>query len=171
MPYSQLYILFRGSVLWVFFCLLVCTSAVFAGEEDGNRRIILSGLTSSGNMQQISVKEIESLGLTEVDLDSPFLEHRTHFSGVWFDQFVSHYGTSEVANVLLTGIDKYEVSISKMDWSTYRILLVTREDGKYIGYQQKGPMRVVFPDYHPSEKHSQANLPKWIWMITEIKLK
>jgi hypothetical protein len=144
---------------------------VCAGEEDGSRRIILSGLTSSGNIQQISVKEVESLGIVEVEVDSPFLEHKTHFSGVWLDQFVSHFGTPEVTNAVLTAIDKYEVSISRADWSTYRILLVTREQGKYLGYQQKGPMRVVFPDHYSNKKNSQANLPKWIWMITEIKLK
>ncbi|MEN8200575.1 MAG: hypothetical protein ABFR63_10945 [Thermodesulfobacteriota bacterium] len=151
------------------FFLYLCPNALPAAEVDGDGTIKLTGNIAADISSQVSVREIESIGVSDITLYDPFDKKNTLFTGVWMDQFAAHFGESDVTQITFKAIDGYEFSFRQADWSETKALIATRAGKDYIGFDRKGPIRVVFPVYDP--KKSKESLPKWIWMITEVNFR
>jgi len=151
------------------FLLLSNMANLHAAEADGGARIRLLGEVAPGITQRVSVKQIESIGSHDMEVYNPYDKRTDRYTGVWFDQFVAHFAKPGITRVTMKAIDDYETEFTPSDWTNLRILIATRVNGKYIGFDQKGPMRIVFPDYDSGKKIYQMNLPKWMWMITRIE--
>ncbi|CUH66112.1 hypothetical protein TG4357_02241 [Thalassovita gelatinovora] len=153
---------------------LLVASAAASGtpamaSEDGTYRIRLTGALARGQTGSISVKELEKLGLQEAEAYNP-LEHRSEvYTGVLLQDLVTVLGTNAVQSLTTTAIDHYEIHFEKREWNKFRIMLATRVNGDYIGFEEKGPVRIVFPDFDPNQLEYQEMLPKWMWMITKIE--
>ena len=158
----------RSLFLLLLFLLLHSPLAV-AGEADGSVRIKLTGKLAPGVSKQVTVKEIESVGIVEVEAFNPYEERADWYTGVWLDQLVQRFGGQDVTGVTTKAIDDYQIDFSKSEWEDMRIMVATRVNGHYIGFDKKGPMRIVFPDYDKGLKKYQNNLAKWMWMINRIE--
>lgn len=157
----------------IFLLAVIVLAEVVYGSSgaDGSATIIVAGKTVVTDSTPLSIKEIESIGISSVSILDPFEKTQKSYQGVWLDQFVEKFGTPDVATVVFTGIDDYQVSFTKDEWCSTRILLATRDNQHYVDFDKKGPLRVIFPDYDPSIHNSKEVLPKWIWMITRIAFK
>ena len=155
-------------------CLLLLLSVLLASElsaardHDGTAKISLSGKLVTGSPKEIAVKDIESLGISSVEFYSPYAKQVIRCSGVWLEKLVAQYGGKGATSVTMTALDRYSIEFPLHTIGTSTVFLVTREDGQYLGYEQKGPLRVVYPGYDKKAKASQETLPNWIWMIKEI---
>jgi hypothetical protein len=142
----------------------VTTVSVWASSQD---QIRVSGALAT-DVQTITIEEIEAIGLTTISASSPSDASKRSFSGVWLDDFVAAYGADTVASIGFTAIDYYQVTFDRAEWERSKILLATRENGKVLEFETRGPMRVIVDDYDPNDELHQELTPKWIWMITEI---
>ena len=142
-----------------------------AQGTDGGARIKLLGKVASDVSARVTVKQIESIGTSDLDAYNPYEKRNDVYTGVWMNEFVARFGQPDVKSVTFKAIDDYEINFDPSEWKGLRILIATRVNGKYIGLEEKGPMRIVFPDYDPGKSVYQENLPKWMWMITKIEFK
>lgn len=142
-----------------------------SAEEDGSRIIRFSGALAEGQSSTVTVKQIEQAGLQEFTVFNPYEEREEDYTGVFISDLVEMFGAEGVQSVRLTALDDYVIDINQEEWSNLRIVLATRVDGAYFGFETKGPMRIVFPDYDSDKLEHQELLPKWIWMITRIEFK
>ncbi|MCP3867044.1 MAG: hypothetical protein GY703_02920 [Gammaproteobacteria bacterium] len=138
---------------------------------DDSAQVRLVGEVAQGMDYRLSIQQIESIGLIEIESYSPYDKRADRFAGVWLDQLVAHFGKPEVTRVTMRTIDDYEVEFTPSEWKNSRILMVTRVNGKHISFATKGPIRIIIPGYDPREKAHQVSLPKWIWMITRMEFR
>lgn len=163
--------MFQAAMMCLVFLLFAVTTPEIsiARDHDGSQKISLVGKLIPGSPQKIAIKEIESLGVTSVQFFSPYANKMVKCSGVWLEKLTTTYGGKGATSVTMTALDKYAITFPLDTIGSNTILLVTRQDGKYMGYEQKGPLRVVYPGYDKKVKKSQETLPNWIWMIKEIR--
>jgi len=150
--------------------ILVFAGSLYSKELDGSSRIKITGNVAEGVSKRITVKEIESTGISEAELFDPFDKKKSSFTGVMLTEFVKKFGKQAVTRVIFTAVDDYEITFTQSEWNTERILLVTRIENKYFDLEQRGPLRIVYPDYDPKKDDSKEVMPKWIWMIKTINL-
>lgn len=159
--------------LFVFFLIEICiflpSSAI--ADHQGLKKVYLSGTLQSGTSNQIKIRDIESFGLTTHHVYNPYEKKSSDYTGVWMSDFVAHLGLETTKTLVITAIDDYQIQFSRDDWETTPILLVTQVNGHYIGYAEKGPMRIVFPTLKTEMLGYSNNLPKWIWMIKSFEFK
>ncbi|MCR9254468.1 MAG: hypothetical protein NXI16_00035 [Alphaproteobacteria bacterium] len=152
--------------------VLVCTivgSPVLARDADGSAKIRLLGAIADNAKSRVTVAEIEAIGTAEIDAYNPYEKKADLYTGVWMRDFAAHFGDPGVTTITMTAIDDYEITFEKAEWDALRILIATKVNGSYMRLENKGPMRIIFPDYDPKLEAYQVNLPKWMWMIKRIE--
>lgn len=151
---------------------LVVLMITFSFGHNGEKKIRLSGKIKESTPNRITVKNIEKdLKYYQYNIYNPYEKKENLYGGILLNEFIKKYGTKDVSLVKIKAIDDYEVSFSKNEWSSTRILLSTKVDKKYIGFKDKGPMRIAFPDYDPKLQKCKDNMPKWMWMINKIEFR
>tara|TARA_E500000318_G_scaffold89829_1_gene87492 strand:- start:2346 stop:2885 length:540 start_codon:yes stop_codon:yes gene_type:complete len=151
--------------------LLVCIVLLSWIGDASAETIRLTGNTALGADHDVTLEEIDQIGAIEEKVYNPYEKLRVRYAGVMLDQFVARYGNPSVASVKFTAIDEYRITFEKSEWENFRIMLVTKQRGERFGLEDKGPARIVFPDFDPDEEAFLLNLPKWLWMIQEIEFK
>lgn len=149
--------------------LMLTLSTVSA--DDGDRKILLSGQGLNGlEHQRLSIKELEShFQLYQTKIYNPWEKQSAVYRGIWLNDLVVKLASADVTEINFKAIDDYQISISKQEWQDFRILLVTQENGHYIPVANKGPLRIIYPDYDADKKEYEMNLYKWMWMINKIE--
>ena len=156
--------------IWMLCLLLAYASLSYAAE--GERKIQLSGLILDPSFKSLSVKQLEShFELETATLFNPWDKKQATYRGVCLRDLLEKLATPQTETVVFKAIDGYEVEITRSDWEKYRIILVTQESGHYLPVAQKGPLRIIFPDYNPNNKHYESNLHLWAWMINRIEFR
>ncbi|WP_422374935.1 hypothetical protein [Roseibium sp.] len=154
----------------VFLALLVGTAMPIQAADGTSQKILVSNAAQDAGRQFLSVAEIEKAGVQQVRAFHPYEKRSNDYHGVWLEDFVTHFGSSDVSKVITRAIDDYEITFSRDEWQSMRILIATRVNDRHVDFDEKGPVFIVFPDYDEKKKVYRANLPKWIWMITEISM-
>ncbi len=159
-------VLFTGFLL-----VFLNSTSVYAAAPDGSAKIRLSGKVAHDVDTRPTIKQIESAGLVTIQAYNPYDKKTDSYSGVWLDQLVKKFSRPGIKSVTTIAIDDYEAEFLADEWGQAKILLATRKNGEYIGYEQKGPLRVIYPDYDPDKQFYQESLAKWVWMINKIEFK
>ena len=156
----------------IFFALSIgMMTQLQAATADANVRIKLQGKKTDNTDKRVSIKQIEAIGLIEVKAYNPYEKKSDVYTGVLMNKFVKHFAKPGVKEMALSAIDDYTITFTSSEWENMRIVIATRVNGKYIGYDEKGPLRIIFPDYDTSKKIYQNILPKWMWMINKVNFK
>ena len=159
----------RKATFQITIFFLLFSSMLFA--DGGDKKVRLLGEVKEGTAHQVTIKEIEKLGMLSEKIYNPYEKRSDVYGGVDFRRFVEKYAKKNVKEVTLSAIDDYEITITKAEWTSMRIILSTKLNGDYMSLRKKGPLRTVFPDYDANKKEYQANLSHWIWMIKKIRFK
>lgn len=151
--------------------LLVIFSSLLFGKVR-EPMITLSGKIKVNHSQKVSIKEL-SKGLEYVQerVYNPYEKSTDLYGGVLLNECIQKYASVDIQSVELIALDDYSVTITKKEWDSMRILLATHMNNKSIPIKDKGPLRIVFPDYSPKELQYQNNISSWIWMIKKIRFK
>jgi hypothetical protein len=147
----------------------VVISASSASWADASEQVLIKGDTTASG-QYVTIADLEALGLQTISSRTPHDPSPVSYSGIWLKDFVSHFGTGDTAALKFTAIDFYEVTVTRQEWQSVDFFLATRIGDEFLEFENRGPMRVVMPNYDPNDKLHQELISKWIWMITEIEL-
>lgn len=153
------------------FLFILSITSLFSQTDYSMKKIKLIGQKKDNISKKITIKEIEKINLVDFILLDPYTKVKTKYSGVLLTEFINTYAKKDINKIIFKAIDGYEVEIEKKEWSTFTILLATRLNDENVGYENKGPLRIVFPKYDIASENYANNLPKWIWMINTIEFK
>jgi hypothetical protein len=130
--------------------------------------VALTVLSPSGE-RQLSVAEIESLGLRRVTTRSPWEAGTLTFEGVLLRDLLRHLGLERADSLTVTASDDYTQVIPNEDWANWPLLVATRQDGKPLTRRTQGPTRLVYPLSDHPELDSPVHKPRWVWAISSME--
>jgi hypothetical protein len=125
---------------------------------------ILTLVSGSGKLA-LSSDALASLGATEITIFEPFVRKDQTFVGVPLATLVREAGIDESAQLLTIALNDYRYSAAVADLIASDALIAYKVDGRSIGYDEGGPVRLVFP------KGSAffTNLDAWNWSLKELR--
>lgn len=160
----------RALFIALFLGFSLLSSPLFA--DNSSKKIRLYGELKENTPKRVSIKDIEKkCGYVEVSVYNPYEKKKDLYGGVNFKDFLKGYAKTNVKEVSLKAIDGYQVTFTKKEWSEIPIVIATRMNKEYIGFESKGPMRIVFPKYNPDSEVYKKLMSKWMWMITKVEFK
>lgn len=151
--------------------LLFITTSLFSQTDLSQKKIKLAGLKKEFIKTRVTVKDIEKSGLKHFEIIDPYTKEKAKYSGVPLDNFVKFFAKKDVSIITFIAIDGYKVVVNKKDWKKNLIVLSTQLNDEYVGYDKKGPLRLIYPNYNSLNENYTNNLPNWIWMIKLIEFK
>ncbi|WP_306257445.1 molybdopterin-dependent oxidoreductase [Pararhizobium sp. IMCC21322] len=117
----------------------------------------------------VSVAELEAIGLMRVTTVSPWEKGELVFEGILFRDFLKKVGLDDAEEVLVRATDNYTQTIPRSDWTDGPLLLATRQNGKPLTLRTQGPVRLVYPILDHPEYDTPVHKRRWVWAITSIE--
>jgi hypothetical protein len=113
----------------------------------------------------LSTEDLEALGSTEVTVFEPFVRKDQTFVGVPLATLVREAQIDGSAQLLTIALNDYRYSASVADLVASDALIAYKVDGRYIGYNEGGPVRLIFPTGTPLF----TVLDAWNWSLKELR--
>lgn len=152
--------------------ILLTFLASIAWAAPGDRVIYLKGALKENAPQKLSVIQLEDhFNLFSTQIYNPWDKKTARYTGIWMKELHRKFAKPESTEIIITAIDQYQITYPLNKCKSARILIATQENGEHIPVANKGPMRIIFPDYDASDAAYSDNLPMWMWMIKSIEFK
>ena len=130
--------------------------------------VVLEIATPAG-AQQYDLATLEAIGTYRITTRSLFDQESPTFDGVLLSDLLDDAGLDAAPAVLATALDDYSETIPREDWTAYPVLVATRQDGKLLQDDERGPLRIVYPlSFHP-ELDDDLYHARWVWSLKELK--
>ena len=158
---------------------VVAPASLKAGDAipapTGDAIMTVSGAISvknSGDTLVLDMATLEKFGLVKYEVSDPWLNTKATYSGVLMSDFLKFVGASPSATtVKFTALDDYQVDIAISDIQKWPILLATQANGEYMGADNNGPTRIIFPYDTHSEIDQVAYKDLWVWNIKTVEIR
>jgi hypothetical protein len=102
-----------------------------------------------------------------ITIYEPFLKKRQSFSVIPLKTFFAFLGIKGGDKVITTALNDYIYSNTAAQFIAADGYLAIKRDGAAIGYDQGGPIRIIYPDKSKWAK----NLDAWNWSLSSIKVR
>jgi len=135
-------------------------------DPAGPNEIILT-LTKGSRKAEFAYPRLLKLKQSKITIYEPFLKKRQTFSVVKLSTLFSFIGISEKDLVVTTALNDYIFAAKASQFIAADAYLAIKLNGKEIGYDQGGPIRLIYADKSKWAK----NLDAWNWSIASISVK
>ncbi len=122
-----------------------------------------------GQVQSVSLAEIEGLGVYRTKTTSPWEAGEFIFEGPLLADVVAYIGLGDAAAIRVRAIDGFTVEIPREDWLSGPAMLATRRDGALLTRRDQGPVRMVYPRLAHPAFADPVYQSRWIWLIASIE--
>lgn len=102
-----------------------------------------------------------------ISIYEPFLKKRQTFTVIRLQLLLNFAGISGQDKVITTALNDYVFSSSAKNFIDAGAYLAIKRNGIPIGYDQGGPIRIVYGD----ESKWAKNLDAWNWSLESIRVK
>lgn len=102
-----------------------------------------------------------------ISIYEPFLKKRQTFTVIRLQLLLNFVGISGQDKVITTALNDYVFSSSAKNFIDAGAYLAIKRNGIPIGYDQGGPIRIVYGD----ESKWAKNLDAWNWSLESIRVK
>lgn len=102
-----------------------------------------------------------------ITIYEPFLKKRQTFSVIPLKTLFTFVGIKDGDKVVTTALNDYVYTNTAAQFIAADGYLAIKRDGLAIGYDQGGPIRIIYPDKSKWAK----NLDAWNWSIESISVK
>jgi hypothetical protein len=102
-----------------------------------------------------------------ITIYEPFLKKRQSFSVIPLKTFFAFLGIKGGDKVITTALNDYIYSNTAAQFIAADGYLAIKREGAAIGYDQGGPIRIIYPDKSKWAK----NLDAWNWSLSSIKVR
>jgi hypothetical protein len=102
-----------------------------------------------------------------ITIYEPFLKKRQSFSVIPLKTFFAFLGIKGGDKVITTALNDYIYSNTAAQFIAANGYLAIKREGAAIGYDQGGPIRIIYPDKSKWAK----NLDAWNWSLSSIKVR
>jgi len=135
---------------------------------DRVKKIRLKGAIKESTPKAVTILELEKLPLTEYSVFNPYRKERKTYKGVLMKDMVNAFGEPGVTKISIIAVDGYHSEFVEDEWLKWDILFAIKSDGKLMGPDVNGPVKVVMPYDTSPEMDRILYEPKWIWAIKTI---
>lgn len=149
---------------FIFFILIFSTALFGAGAT-----IELAGNLNDNAPKSLDHTSLEPISKSTYKVYDPYDKTIFEYEGVLLDELVKIYAKDDTKAIRFSATDGYMIVINRTEWESELILLVIKRDGKLLRSREKGPARIVFPQYSPKNIDKLALFDKWIWMINRVE--
>jgi hypothetical protein len=133
-------------------------------DPPGPDEAILTVAGPAGTLQLTS-EALLALGSTEITIFEPFVRKDQTFVGVPLATLVREAQIDGSAQLLTIALNDYRYSASVADLLASDALIAYKVDGRLIGYDEGGPVRLVFP----TGTALFTVLDAWNWSLKELR--
>jgi hypothetical protein len=133
-------------------------------DPAGPDEAILTVSGPAGSLQ-LSSDALMALGATEIRIFEPFVRKDQTFVGVPLATLVREAKIDESAQLLTIALNDYRYTASVADLIASDALVAYKVDGRNIGYDEGGPVRLVFP----TGTAFFTVLDAWNWSLKELR--
>ena len=123
--------------------------------------------TNSGDKAEFDITMLEALGVSSLELETPWTEGRQKFSGVLGSRILDAVGAQGEV-IVARALNDYEVKIPLSDLRRYPILFALKHNGSYMRVRDKGPLWIIYPKETYPEFDKDETYEKWIWQLSGI---
>jgi len=129
----------------------------------GTPVVRFTGRVNDGTPLSVDLASLNALPAQDLTVFEPFVKKSMTFTGVRFaDLLDAAHATG--TSVTIHALDDYEATLTSSVLRTQGALLATGVDGKAIGLDAGGPVRLVFPASSTTGKDTDL----WVWSIDKI---
>ena len=130
--------------------------------------VVLEIATPAG-AQQYDLATLEAIGLYRITTRSQWDQESPTFDGILLSDLLDDAGLDKAPEVLVTALDDYSQAIPREDWTAYPVMVATRQDGKLLRDDERGPLRIVYPLSFYPELDDDLYHARWVWSLKHIK--
>ena len=129
--------------------------------------VVLEIATPSG-AEQYDLATLEAIGLYRITTRSQWDQESPTFDGILLSDLLDDAGLNEAPAILVTALDDYSQTIPREDWTAYPVMVATRQDGKVLREDERGPLRIVYPLSFYPELDDDLYHARWVWSLKQI---
>lgn len=135
-------------------------------DPAGPNEVILT-ISKGKRSVSFAFARLEKMKQSSVSIYEPFLKKRQQFSAIPFAKLFALAGISGKDKVVTEALNDYKFTATAEQFIAAGALLAIKRDGSPIGYDQGGPIRIIFTDKSKWAK----NLDAWNWSLATISVK
>ena len=123
---------------------------------------------SKGNRKvEFAYPRLLKIKQQSITIYEPFLKKRQTFSVIPLKTLFAFVGIKDEDKVVTTALNDYIYSNTAARFIEAEGYLAIKRDGLAIGYDQGGPIRIIYPNKSKWAK----NLDAWNWSLSSIKVR
>lgn len=135
-------------------------------DPAGPNEVILT-ISKGKKVVSFAFIRLSKMKQSEITIYEPFLKKRQKFTVIPLVKLLTLAGISGKDRVLTTALNDYQFTATADQFTSAGALLAIKLDGEPIGYDQGGPIRIIFSDKSKWAK----NLDAWNWSLASISVK
>jgi hypothetical protein len=135
-------------------------------DPAGPNEIILK-ISKGRKVVSFAFTRLSKIKTSEVTIYEPFLKKRQTFTVIPLVKLLTLAGISGKDKVVTTALNDYQFTATAEQFISADALLAIKLEGEPIGYDQGGPIRIIFSDKSKWAK----NLDAWNWSLASISVK
>ena len=128
---------------------------------------VILTITKGKTKTAFAFPRLEKMKYKTITIYEPFVKQRQRFTVIPLAMLFTLAGISGDDKVLTTALNDYRFSATAQQFIDAGAYLAIRKDGAPIGYNQGGPIRIIYSDKSKWAK----NLDAWNWSIESISVK
>jgi len=128
---------------------------------------VILTITKGSRKVEFAYPRLQKLKLSTITIYEPFLKKRQSFSVVPLKTLFVFAGISGKDHVKTTALNDYTFAETAENFISAGAYLAIKVNGQPIGYDQGGPIRLIFSDKSKWSK----NLDAWNWSLASISVR
>jgi hypothetical protein len=125
---------------------------------------IIFSITKGSRKADFAYPRLLKLKHSTISIYEPFLKRRETFTVIKLQTLFTFVGIAGADKVVTKALNDYIFTSTAAKFIVADAYLAIKKNGAAIGYDQGGPIRIIFPDDSPWAK----NLDAWNWSIATI---
>ena len=128
---------------------------------------VILTITKGKTKALFAFSRLEKIKQENISIYEPFLKKRQSFTVIPLAKLFALAGISGKDKVLTTALNDYRFTATAQQFIDAGAYLAIKRDGAPIGYDQGGPIRLIYSDKSKWAK----NLDAWNWSLESISVK
>lgn len=153
-------------------CFAPAVRAASLAKPAGRVVLTVSGKIgehNTGNAAAFDLAMLDALPQGQFTGETPWTKGQTTFTGPLGSGLLAAVGATGT-KMRISALNDYSCDVPVADFSSYRVILATRQDGKTMPVREKGPVWVIYPWDTDASLRSETYYQRCVWQIKTIEL-
>jgi hypothetical protein len=162
-----------GLIVALAFSFMPSSAATYSNPYGGvkvpppsENEIILTVIKGKSS-KSLSMKDLKAMKSVTIKIDEPFVKKTQTFKAIPLKNLFAFVGIKGSDKVQTIALNDYIYTNTAANFITSDGYLAFARTGKPIGYDQGGPIRIIFPD----DSRWAKFLDPWNWSLKSLKVK